>query len=70
MALQRVTLGFNGSQVLTLKIEDAALEALLAALPEAGWHEIPTDDGTVRTNLAQVAYVKTGGDGSRVGFGA
>jgi hypothetical protein len=70
MALQRVTLGFQGSQVLTLKIEDAALEALLAALPAGEWHDLTSDDGTVRANLSQVVYVKTGGDGSRVGFGA
>ena len=29
MALQRVTIGFQGSQVLTLKMEDADLDALL-----------------------------------------
>ena len=32
MALQRVTIGFQGSQVLTLKMEDADLDALLTAL--------------------------------------
>jgi hypothetical protein len=70
MALQRVTIGFQGSQVLTLKMEDADLDALLAALTTADWHDIPVDDGTVRANLSQVVYVKTDRDGSRVGFGA
>jgi hypothetical protein len=70
MALQRVTLGFQGSQVLALKMEDTVLDGLLDALPSAGWHELSVDDGTVRVNLAQVVYVKTDRDGSRVGFGA
>jgi hypothetical protein len=70
MALQRVTIGFQGSQVLTLKMEDADLDALLAALSAGGWHDLNVDDGTVRANLAQVLYVKTDRDGSRVGFGA
>ncbi len=32
MALQRVTIGFQGSQVLALKMQDSDLDALLAAL--------------------------------------
>ena len=70
MALQRVTIGFQGSQVLTLKMQDEDLDALLSALPAAGWHDVASDDGTIRANLAQVLYVKTDRDGSRVGFGA
>ena len=70
MALQRVTIGFLGSQVLTLKMQDEDLDALLSALSSGGWHDLAVDDGTVRANLAQVLYVKTDRDGSRVGFGA
>jgi hypothetical protein len=70
MALQRVTIGFQGSQVLTLKMEDADLDTLLAALSSGDWHDISVDDGTVRANLSQIVYVKTDRDGSRVGFGA
>jgi hypothetical protein len=70
MALQRVTIGFNGSQVLTLKMQDEALDTLLGALSDAAWHDVTAEDGQVRVNLAQVAYVKTDRDGSRVGFGA
>jgi hypothetical protein len=70
MALQRVTIGFQGSQVLTLKMEDAALDTLLAALPAGDWHDLTAEDGIVRANLSQIVYVKTDRDGSRVGFGA
>ncbi len=70
MALQRVTIGFQGSQVLALRMQDADLDALLQALAGGAWHDITVDDGTVRANLAQVVYVKTDRDESRVGFGA
>ncbi|MEA2178032.1 MAG: hypothetical protein QOG77_1329 [Solirubrobacteraceae bacterium] len=70
MALQRITIGFQGSQVLTLKMDDADLDTLLARLPSGDWHDLTVDDGTVRANLSQIVYVKTDRDGSRVGFGA
>jgi hypothetical protein len=70
MALQRVTIGFQGSQVLSLKMQDEDLDALLRALAAGDWHDIAVDDGTVRANLSQVIYVKTDRDESRVGFGA
>jgi len=70
MALQRVSVGFYGTQVLALRLEEGELERLLKALPEAGWHDIAVEDGTVRANLAQVIYVRTDLDQHRVGFGA
>ena len=70
MALQRVTIGFYGTQVLPVKVEPGALDGLLNGLTEGGWHDLATEDGTVRLNLAQVVYVKTDRTDQRVGFGA
>ncbi len=70
MALQRVNIGFYGTQVLAVRIEAQALEALLDSLAEGGWHDLTVEDGTIRLNLAQVVYVKTDVDDQRVGFGA
>jgi hypothetical protein len=69
MALQRVTIGFHGTQVLGVRLEDDALKGLLKALPTAEWHDLKVDDGTIRLNLAQVIYVRTELDEHRVGFG-
>jgi hypothetical protein len=69
MALQRVTIGFTGSQVLEVKLEDADLDALLEGLAGAAWHDLTVDDGTIRLNLAQVMYVRTNRDEQRLGFG-
>ncbi|MDP9401108.1 MAG: hypothetical protein M3P39_09255 [Actinomycetota bacterium] len=69
MAQQRVNIGFYGTQVLPVRVEEGALRGLLDGLAEGGWHELTTDDGTVRLNLAQVVYVKVDRADQRVGFG-
>jgi hypothetical protein len=69
-ASRRVSVGFQGGQVLALRIGDAQLKALHQALGGSGWHELETEDGPVRLDLAQVVYVRVEGDDSRVGFGA
>ena len=70
MALQRVTIGFAGSQILAVRVEDDALDGLLQAVAGGDWHDLTVDDGTIRLNLGQVAFVRTSRDEHKVGFGA
>ena len=68
---ERVSIGFAGGQVLSARVAGAALESLMTALGEASrWHELVCEDGTVRLDLTQVAYVRVDSDEPRVGFGA
>ena len=69
MAQQRVTIGFFGTQVLPVRLDDDDLDALLKALPDGQWHDLKVEDGTIRLNLSQVIYVRTERDEHRVGFG-
>ena len=69
MALQRVTIGFTGTQVLGVRLEDSDLDGLLEALATGDWYDLTVDDGTIRMNLSQVVYVRTNLDEHRVGFG-
>ena len=48
---------------------NALSKALRKALGSTGWHELKTDDGEVRIDLARIVYIQTDGDSSRVGFG-
>jgi hypothetical protein len=66
---RRVSVGFQGGQVLALRVSDEQLQALYAALGAGGWHELQTEDGPVRLDLAQVVYVRSEEDDARVGFG-
>ena len=70
MALQRVTIGFSSPQVLAVRVQDDALDALLQALTGGDWHDLTVDDGTLRLNLGEVVYVRTERDEHRVGFGS
>ncbi len=67
--MEKVTIGFFGGG-LPLRMSSEQLDALLAALPAGGWHDIEAEDGTVRINLAVVVYVRTDRAEHRVGFGA
>jgi hypothetical protein len=67
---QRVSVGFQGGQVLALRVTGEQLQALHAALGSGGWHELGTEDGPVRLDLAQVVYVRSESEEPRVGFGS
>jgi hypothetical protein len=67
----RVSIGFQGGQVLALRIAEDELKSLNRAL-ESGrdrWHDVTAHDGTVRIDLGQVVYVRTDTEGVHVGFG-
>jgi hypothetical protein len=68
---QRVSIGFQGGQVLALRISEDELKSLNRAL-DAGrdrWHDVAAHDGTVRVDLGQIVYVRTDTEGAHVGFG-
>ena len=66
---QRISIGFQASPPLALRVSDEQLASLNSALGTEGWHEIEADDGSVRLNLAHVLWVRTERDEHRVGFG-
>jgi hypothetical protein len=66
----RISVGFQGGQVLALRVSDDQLKGLYKALDGGGWHELETEDGPVRVYLGQVVYVRAEDEDSRVGFGA
>jgi hypothetical protein len=67
---RRIGIGFQGGQVLALRVTDEQLRALHEALGSGGWHEIDSEEGPVRLDLSQVVYVRSESDDLRVGFGA
>ncbi|HME02151.1 MAG TPA: hypothetical protein VKG38_03870 [Solirubrobacteraceae bacterium] len=67
---RHISIGFQGGQVLALRVGDEQLKVLNEALGSSGWHEIDSDEGPVRLDLAQVVYVRSESDELRVGFSA
>lgn len=66
---QKVSVGFDGGQVLSARVAPAELLRLRNALGSDGWHELTAEDGTVALDLRRVAYVLVDHEGHRVGFG-
>jgi hypothetical protein len=66
---QRISIGFQASPPLALRVSDEQLANLNGALGREGWHEIDAEDGSVKLNLAHVLWVRTENDEHRVGFG-
>ena len=68
---RRAAIGFTGGgQVLSLRLQDEALEALRKALQDSedGWYEVEATDGAVLVDLSQVAYLRVESGEHRVGF--
>ena len=64
-------LGFTGGgQVLSLRLQDSALEDLRKAIQDGDqrWYEVEATDGAVLVDLAQVAYLRVESGEHRIGF--
>jgi hypothetical protein len=69
MAAQRIDIGFVGGQVLTVRLDEGALQDLRKALQrDPGWYDIEAEDGQVAIDRDKVAYVKLDSGEHRVGF--
>jgi hypothetical protein len=66
---QRISIGFQASPPLGLRVTDEELQRLNDALGGEGWHDITAEDGSVKLNLAHVLWVRTENEEHRVGFG-
>jgi hypothetical protein len=66
---QRVEIGFEGGQVISARLAEADLNDLRKQLEKGGWHDLPTEDGTISLDLEMVAFLRVASGSSRVGFG-
>jgi hypothetical protein len=64
-----VTIGFQASMPLAVRVPDDKLDDLLGAVGGEGWHDLDIHDGRVRLSLQHVLYVRTNQEEHRVGFG-
>ena len=67
--LRRISVGFQGGQVLALRVSDEQLKELNGALAGGGWHELKSEEGPVQLYLGKVVYVRAEDEDARVGFG-
>ncbi|MBK5111654.1 MAG: hypothetical protein JJE10_09925 [Thermoleophilia bacterium] len=68
-ALNRVEVGFDGGQVLPVRLDDEQLKDFRGALGAGeGWHEVADDEGTLAVDLAKVVFVRIASSDQKVGF--
>ena len=68
-SLQRISIGFQASPPVALRVSQEELDKLLGAVGGEGWHDLNGEDGTMRLSLQHVLWVRTERDEQRVGFG-
>ena len=71
MTARRAAIGFQGGQVLSLRISEEHLAELRQALSRGnagGWREVEAADGAVVLDLGEVVYLRVESDEQRVGF--
>ena len=68
---RRIDIGFQGGQVLSVRVARDAYDGLKSALESdrsGRWHELKTQDSDVSLDLSQVVYVRLDTEDQRVGF--
>ena len=69
-AVRRTALGFQGGQVLSLRLPEEVLNKLHETLKEGRerWLEVEASDGAVLVDIGQVVYLRVESDEHRIGF--
>ena len=65
---QRVEIGFEGGQVVSVRLTEEELKDLRKAVEKGGWHDVRTEDGTLSVYLGKVAFLRIDSGEGRVGF--
>jgi hypothetical protein len=69
--VKRIDIGFQGGQVLPVRVKTDEYEGLRRALGNEKadrWFELKTQDSEVALDLAQIVYVRLDTEEHRVGF--
>ena len=51
-----------------MRIPEDELDALRKALGGGGWHRLETEEDEVDVDLGKLVFLRTAGDGQKVGF--
>lgn len=65
---QRVEIGFEGGQVVPVRLTDEELKDLRKQVEKGGWHDVRTEDGVLSVYLGKVAFLRIDSGEHRVGF--
>jgi hypothetical protein len=66
---KRVEIGFDGGQVVSVRLDDDGLGELRGAVERGGgWHDLETEEGRFSLDLGKVVFVRGAGGSHSIGF--
>ena len=66
---KRIEIGFDGGQVVSVRLDETAMKDLRKAVEGGGgWHDVETEEGTFALDLAKVVFVRGAGGSHTIGF--
>jgi hypothetical protein len=65
---QKVEIGFEGGQVIPVRLSEEELKNLRKQVEKGGWHDVKTEDGILSIYLGKVAFLRIDSGEHRVGF--
>jgi hypothetical protein len=66
---QKVEIGFEGGQVVAVRLSEDELKDLRKQVEKGGWHDVRTEDGTLSVYAGKVAFLRIDSGEHKVGFG-
>ncbi len=65
---QKVEIGFEGGQVISVRLGADELKELRKQIEKGGWHDVKTEDGVLALYVGKVAFLRIDSGDHRVGF--
>lgn len=65
---ERVEIGFEGGQIVAVRLSEEELKDLRKQVEKGGWHDVKTEDGILSIYLGKVAFLRIDTGEHRVGF--
>jgi hypothetical protein len=65
---QKVEIGFEGGQVVAVRLNPDELKDLRKQVEKGGWHDLKTEDGVLAVYVGKVAFLRIDSGENKVGF--
>jgi hypothetical protein len=65
---QKVEIGFEGGQVVAVRLTEDELKELRKQVEKGGWHDVKTEDGVLSVYVGKVAFLRISSGAQQIGF--
>jgi hypothetical protein len=65
---QKVEIGFEGGQVVAVRLTQDELKDLRKQVEKGGWHDVETEDGILSVYVGKVTFLRIDSGEQKVGF--